>query len=98
MFLRSVTAYGTREPLMTGLDELMTEQWAPVWTSTTGFRFTDIDWVSDLGDGVVVAARWESFTREGGHHRTGRCTLVLCGSPLLCAHSHFSMTPPEGGG
>lgn len=98
LFLPSVTAYGTREPMMWGLEELVTAQWTPVWTSTTGFRFSAIDWVSDLGDGLAVAARWESFSRGSGSRRTGRCSLVLCGSPLLCAHSHFSMTPSGGCG
>lgn len=96
LFSPTVTAYGTRTPFMAGLGELEASQWKPVWSTTQGFRFVAVDSVSNLGEGVAVAARWESFSRGSGRRRTGRCSLVLGGSPLRCLHSHFSMTPSPG--
>ena len=96
LFSPTVTAYGTRTPFMTSLGQLEADQWKPVWSTTRGFRFVALDSVSDLGDGFAVAARWESFSRGSGQRRTGRCSLVLRGSPLRCSHSHFSMTPAPG--
>lgn len=96
LFDPHVVAYGTRSGAMTSLDELRREQWGPIWTQTRGFRFDQVDAVLGVAGHFVVAARWESRSASG-RHRHGRCTLVLAGSPLQCLHSHFSMTPEDGG-
>jgi hypothetical protein len=96
LFHPEVTAYGTRTGFMMGLDVLVRDQWTPVWTSTTSFRFTDLDHVEREGQLVTVAARWSSRSSDD-RLRTGRCTLVLRGSPPVCVHSHFSMEPEDGG-
>lgn len=96
LFDTDVVAYGTRSGVMTSLDGLQQEQWEPIWTRTSGFRFTEVDTVLDAPEGWVVAARWQSWS-AAGRHRQGRCTLVLTGTPLHCRHSHFSLTPADGG-
>jgi hypothetical protein len=96
LFASDVVAYGTRSGVMTGLDALVERQWTPIWTHTRGFRFCDVDAVLGGAEGWVVAARWQSWSRAGTR-REGRCTLVLAGEPLLCRHSHFSLTPRDGG-
>jgi ketosteroid isomerase-like protein len=95
LFSPEVLAYGTLTSLMQGRADLLDKQWTPVWNATHSFRFTHVDLVVPSGTGVVVAARWAS-TSEPGTRREGRCTLVLVGEPLLCVHSHFSMTPQDG--
>jgi hypothetical protein len=96
LFDTEVVAYGTRSGVMTSLDRLQREQWGPIWTRTSGFRFSEVDTVLGAPDGWVVAARWQSRS-AAGRHRQGRCTLVLTGAPLKCRHSHFSLTPADGG-
>ncbi|MCU0271282.1 MAG: hypothetical protein MUF83_21950 [Acidimicrobiales bacterium] len=96
LFADDVVAYGTRSGVMTGLDVLVEQQWAPIWTRTRGFRFHDVDVVLGGAGGWVVAARWRSWSRSGAL-REGRSTLVFQGDPLRCRHSHFSLTPRDGG-
>lgn len=96
LFDSSVVAYGTRTVVMNGLEDLVEQQWTPIWMATTSFRFTSVDLVSRAGDMVVVGARWSSRAGDG-RLRKGRCTLVLTGDPLLCTHSHFSMEPDGAG-
>ncbi len=96
MFDPCALGYGTRLERAVGLAELQSGQWAAVWFATREFAFTDVDMVHATGDGAVVAARWSSVS-DSGVRRSGRATLVLAGDPLRCVHSHFSMTPTDGG-
>ena len=96
LFAEDVQAYGTRSAAMSGLDALVTRQWQPIWTATSAFRFTGVDYEASVGSTCVVAAQWESFSASG-QRRQGRSTLVLSGRPLRCVHSHFSMLPLDGG-
>lgn len=96
LFDDDVVAYGTRRGVMAGLDTLVQQQWTPVWTHTHGFGFSNVDAVLGSPAFWVVAARWHSWSRLGAL-REGRCTLVLTGDPLACRHSHFSLTPQDGG-
>lgn len=96
LFADDVQAYGTRTAAMSGLDGLVALQWQPIWTATSAFRFTQVDYQARHGSTCVVAAQWESYSASG-QRREGRCTLVLSGRPLRCVHSHFSMLPRDGG-
>lgn len=97
LFSPSCFSYGTRIAEADGLDALVEHQWAPIWETTSGFRFEpDSIHVMPANDESVhvVAARWSSV---GTDLRQGRCTLVLerdteLGS-LVAAHSHFSLVP-----
>lgn len=96
LFDPSALGYGTRMESADGLASLMEGQWAAVWFATSDFAFTEVDLVRPTADGAVVAARWSSVSRSGVR-RAGRATLVLAGDPFQCVHSHFSMTPSDGG-
>ena len=103
-FAPGATGFGTRAARVDGLDDLVEQQWRPVWTSTRGFRFDVEDaLVATAADGsqTTVAATWssEGVTGDGTtFDRAGRATLVLVpdpGSPvgLVAVHSHFSEDP-----
>lgn len=96
LFSARVVGYGTRSDVMLGLETLVEQQWTPIWTRTHGFRFSHVDTVLGSPACWVVAARWRSRSSTEAL-REGRCTLVLAGAPLRCEHSHFSMTPRDGG-
>jgi hypothetical protein len=96
LFDPAALGYGTRMERAVGLVRLMEGQWSAVWFATKDFTFTEVDLVRPTADGAVVAARWRSVS-QSGTRRSGRATLVLVGEPLRCVHSHFSMTPTDGG-
>lgn len=106
MFAPDCSAFGTRAAHLTARDDLVAEQWTPIWTSTEGFRFLDEGrHVMSSADGsqVTVAARWVSdgIAPDGARYpRAGRATLVLevTADPsgarqLVARHSHFSERP-----
>ncbi len=102
-----VRSFGTRVRRADNLDDLVEQQWRPIWSNTSGFHFLDESvetLVSPDAMQVVVLAEWESK----GHHaagkpfqRCGRCTLVLqqdvtaVGLPggWRAVHTHFSERP-----
>jgi ketosteroid isomerase-like protein len=106
MFAPGCSAFGTRAAHMTARDQLVAEQWTPIWTTTEGFRFLDEGrhtMASADGSQVTVAARWvsEGVAADGTRYpRAGRATLVLEATAgpdgttqLVARHSHFSELP-----
>ena len=103
-FAPGATGFGTRAARVDGLDDLVEQQWRPIWTSTRGFCFgTDDAVVATAADGsqIAVAVTWssEGVADDGSaFDRSGRATLVLVPDPaspvgLVAVHSHFSEDP-----
>lgn len=101
LFDPGTVSFGTRAGLVDNLDQLVTEQWQPVWSRTSGFDFTEVQVVRQDPEGAVVATQWSSVADVDGRARRGRATLVFRPHPdashgWLCLHTHFSIVPaPE---
>jgi len=98
MFTLNVAAFGTRNDMMRGIDELVERQWAPTWSATHGFTFDESSvalGVSDDGLQAWASAPWVSgsqSTAVGG--RKGRATFILkFDDRWKCIHSHLSYSP-----
>jgi ketosteroid isomerase-like protein len=99
LFADDVVGFGTYTPYADGLDELVQNQWEPVWSATRDFRF-DLAGarVQTRGDLAWVAAGWSSTgIRRSGHtfERRGRVTIVLRRDPAgwSAVHTHLSHNP-----
>jgi hypothetical protein len=106
LFSSETCSFGTRAEKVNTLDDLVENQWKPIWTSTEGFHFLEdsIDCILSRDESLVsVLALWASLGMdELGRNfpRRGRCTLVLMLSPnspygYRAVHSHFSKVPAE---
>ncbi len=104
LFSPDVAAFGTRVNVAFGLDELLSQQWEPIWTSTRDFDFdTGGRWEQRAGDGdlLVVACTWMSqgFDDDATPFpRRGRATVALARSSQndtgwVAVHTHFSESP-----
>lgn len=103
-FVTDVTSFGTRASHVSGLDHLVEQQWRPIWTTTSGFRF-DLEYLRTFASGdaglAVAAVTWSSRGEapDGAPIvRRGRATLVLEATVdgphgLRAVHSHFSEEP-----
>lgn len=109
MFAVDCVAFGTVAGQVNSRQELIEQQWTPIWTSTQGFVF-DLDGlvIESSNDGLINVAivRWRSIGLgpDGTtFKRSGRATIVLraddsAGSNLIATHSHFSETPAAKSG
>jgi ketosteroid isomerase-like protein len=95
----NIVAFGTVSFRTDNLDELLLQQWQPVWNSTRGFDF-DYESVNlELQDNLaVVMATWHSIgTCPNGSefNRRGRATIILKRNENQwhAFHTHFSMQP-----
>lgn len=101
LFGDETVSFGTRAGRTENLDQLVDQQWTPVWASTQGFAFDHSSVVLHGTDGAVVETRWSSTADVDGRQRLGRATLAFAAdasSPhgWICVHSHFSIVPvPE---
>lgn len=104
LFDPGVVAFGTVAARMDGIDQLVREQWQPVWEHTRDFEFDMSRCALVLAgeDHCVVAIPWASVatgsTERREHRRSGRASIVLRLSEgaLRCVHTHFSIDPlPE---
>jgi ketosteroid isomerase-like protein len=97
MFAPDCISFGTRAERAADLDELVARQWAPIWTTTSGFAFDDDAEELAGGDQLVVLTRWRltGDGPEGPFPRRGRATIVLVPGEdgLDAVHTHFSVTP-----
>lgn len=98
LFGDETVSFGTRADRTENLDQLVDQQWAPVWASTQGFCFDHPHVALHGPDGAVVATRWSSIAAVDGRERHGRATLAFAAdasSPhgWICVHSHFSIVP-----
>jgi ketosteroid isomerase-like protein len=100
MFADDAVAFGTWARAVTGLDNIMREQWQNVWPRIRGFRFDADARVRASGDSAWIAAGWQTeATGPDGRPftRPGRGTFVLerRGGTWLAVHSHFSLLPSQ---
>ncbi len=105
LFDTGIFGFGTKKiDAYHSLDEWHHDQWAHVWSKTTGFQFHFNSLRTVLSaDGSLccTACEWDSKgIREDGLHfpRNGRCTILLARSTdnefgWVGVHSHFSMVP-----
>jgi catechol 2,3-dioxygenase-like lactoylglutathione lyase family enzyme/ketosteroid isomerase-like protein len=92
-------AFGTRAEMVEGLEQVMEQQWRPVWPRIRDFTI-DADKARGAiqGDRGWVAARWDSLgARPDGSTfaRPGRLTILFerRAGRWLAIHTHFSLSP-----
>src|SRR5213593_2171731 len=100
MFAADAVAFGTWARAVTGLDNIVREQWQNVWPRIREFRFDGDAYVRASGDSARIAAGWRTeATGPDGRPftRPGRGTFVLerRGGEWLAVHSHFSLLPSQ---
>ena len=99
LFADAVFSFGTYSDQLNGLEDLVTNQWEPVWSATRNFQFNqETVRCKIIGDHAWVAAVWQSQGRsaEGEwQDRYGRATLILQwrDEGWKAIHSHFSLRP-----
>ncbi|MBV7256685.1 nuclear transport factor 2 family protein [Pacificimonas sp. WHA3] len=102
LFCDDVVAFGTRNRIMHGLDELARLQWTPTWNATSDFTIHDESVfisVSNDGHSAWLAGLWSStgIADDGTTFpRGGRVTLAFRkdgNGAWLCVHSHLSDQP-----
>jgi len=103
LFHPEVYAFGTVVKEVDNLNELIANQWTPVWQGTSDFTFTrdSIRTITASNYSVTVTSLWSSSRKgdpRGTASRVGRCTIVLEQSDaneigLVATHSHFSKIP-----
>jgi ketosteroid isomerase-like protein len=100
MFADDALAFGTWAMAVSGLDNIVREQWENVWPRIRGFRFEEPATARAAGDSAWVAASWasEATGPDGSSFtRRGRATFVLerRQGRWLCVHSHVSLPPTQ---
>jgi len=100
MFAADAVAFGTWARAVSGLDNIVREQWQNVWPRIRDFRFDGDAYVRASGDSAWIAAGWRTeATGPDGRPftRPGRGTFVLerRGGEWLAVHSHFSLLPSQ---
>jgi ketosteroid isomerase-like protein len=100
MFADDAVAFGTWARAVSGLDNIVREQWQNVWPRIQNFRFDADARVRASGDSAWIAAGWQTeATGSDGKPftRPGRGTFVLerRGGRWLAVHSHFSLLPSQ---
>ena len=94
-----VVSFGTRMDIVSGLDNLMANQWRSIWPNIRDFRFD----LSSLHSGGVGSTAWgvclwtsTGFHEDGaGFERSGRATVILevRAGRRVATHTHFSLNP-----
>ena len=99
MMAPDVLAFSTRTNVMTGVDSLVEEQWAPTWPSLRDFTY-DLDQLHLRVSGEVAwtVVPWKStgFNSDGtSFPRPGRATIIFekRDDAWLAVHSHYSLAP-----
>jgi len=100
MFATDAVAFGTWARAVSGLDNIVREQWQNVWPRIRDFRFDADARIHTVGDSAWIAAGWRTeATRPDGQPfiRPGRGTFVLerRHGQWLAVHSHFSLLPTQ---
>ena len=104
LFSPNVRSFGTLADDVHDLDSLVDRQWSITWQKTQHFEFepdSTTCHVSDNGRTAIVFSKWSSQRSSDGGLRQGRSTIVLVREGIADAwvaiHSHFSLTPLDGG-
>jgi ketosteroid isomerase-like protein len=100
MFAADAVAFGTWARAVSGLDNIVREQWQNVWPRISDFHFDADAQVHASGDSAWIAAGWlTEVTGPDGRPftRPGRGTFVLerREGTWLAVHSHFSLLPSQ---
>jgi ketosteroid isomerase-like protein len=100
MFAPDAVAFGTWARAVSGLDNIVREQWQNVWPRIRNFRFDSGASIRTSGDTAWIAAGWQTeATGPDGRPfaRPGRGTFVLerRDGRWLAVHSHFSLLPSQ---
>jgi ketosteroid isomerase-like protein len=100
MFAPDAVAFGTWARTVSGLDNIVREQWQNVWPRIRDFHFDADAHVHSAGDSAWIAAGWQTqATGPDGQsfRRPGRGTFVLerREGKWLAVHSHFSLLPSQ---
>lgn len=100
MFAEDAVAFGTWARAVSGLDNIVREQWQNVWPRIRDFRFDADARVRTSGNSAWIAAGWQTeATGPDGRPfvRPGRGTFVLerRDGRWLAVHSHFSLLPSQ---
>ncbi len=100
LFAEDAVAFGTWARAVTGLDNIVREQWQNVWPRIREFRFDADARVRSAGDSAWIAAGWttEATASDGRpFDRPGRGSFVLerRAGAWLAVHSHFSLLPSQ---
>ena len=99
LFANEVVGFGTVASAVSGIEDLIDQQWQQVWPYTEGFEFDYDKLNTTTADGLAwAAAPWSSvgFDDDGKpFDRHGRATIVLkqVDGAWLAIHTHFSLTP-----
>src|SRR5262245_8185346 len=100
LFAGDAVAFGTWARAVSGLDNIVREQWPNVWPRIHGFHFEPDTRVHAAGDSAWIAGSWltEVTAPDGATvSRPGRGTFVLerRDGQWLAVHSHFSLLPSQ---
>ena len=100
LFAADAVAFGTWARAVTGLDNIVREQWENVWPRIRDFRFETDARVRTAGESAWIAGGWlTEVTGPDGRPltRPGRGTFVLerREGRWLAVHSHFSLLPSQ---
>jgi hypothetical protein len=104
MFAPDVHSFGSYTEMVDNLEDLVTNQWIPIWFNTEDFHFLNDSIyciVADDNSLVCVLVTWESKGIDDNQQtflRRGRCTLNLKKNEsvpwgYIAVHSHFSKAP-----
>ena len=101
LFDPEASGFGTITLQTKSLEELLEQQWKPVWLQTEGFAFDDETMVINISPDrlhACVHALWRSRrSNSEDAERLGRATILLtrqqADDSWKCRHTHFSMWP-----
>jgi ketosteroid isomerase-like protein len=99
LFSEDVVSFGTYSHRLIDLQDLVENQWEPIWSTTRNFQFhQETIHCEIVGDLAWVASSWQSEGRlpnDECHLRVGRATLILRWQDdgWKAIHSHFSLQP-----
>lgn len=99
LFAPDVVSFGTKATIVSGLDNLRSQQWEHIWPNIDGFEM-QLEQLHGTcnGDFAWGMLPWTSngFNADGKPYlRPGRATAVLerRAGKWLCIHTHFSLAP-----
>jgi ketosteroid isomerase-like protein len=100
LFEPDVSAFGTYQAVIRGLDQLAREQWANIWPNTSDLTYRTDELTYDIaGDVAWVACPWDStgHAPDGTtYSRPGRVTVGLrrgSDGRWRATHTHHSLYP-----
>lgn len=102
LFAPDVVSFGTKATIVSGLDNLRSQQWEHIWPNIEGFEMLLEQMHGTYNDNVAWGMLpWTSkgFDTDGNSYaRPGRATAVLerREGKWLCIHTHFSLAPETG--